>query len=159
MALFTTVTSEKPAPWTFLRSTEAPMAEEPMPASQAKTMEWIGPSWRAAVPDPTSAEEIEDFLPLFASISAVAAVRSPSSFLSSLSRKEATRNDTVAARTTDSVTPMKLLGGTAAQTAMIEPGDAGERRPEPKTTFVATPVMPPRITAATSLGFISTYGK
>ena len=41
MALLTTVTSPCPAAWIFLRSTEAPIAEEPMPASQAKTIERI----------------------------------------------------------------------------------------------------------------------
>ena len=57
---------------------------------------------------------------------------------------------------TERVTPTKLLAGVAIQTAMIEPGDATLRRPESKSWLVATPVMPPRITAAISLGFIRT---
>ena len=76
MALLTTVTSVKPAPWTFLRSTEAPMAEEPMPASQANTIEVIGPV--CSTPEPASAEEATDFLPFIDSMLAVAPPRSPS---------------------------------------------------------------------------------
>ena len=77
MALLTTVTSSNPASWIFLRSTDAPMADEPMPASQAKTIALIGPrAWR---PSPVSAAATDDFLPFSASISAVAAARSTSS--------------------------------------------------------------------------------
>ena len=65
-------------------------------------------------------------------------------------------NETAAAKITDSVTPSRLLGGAWVQTAMIEPGAAGARSPESNVTLVATPVMPPRITARTVLGFIST---
>ena len=36
MDLLVTYTSSRPAPESFLRSTEAPIAEEPIPASQAK---------------------------------------------------------------------------------------------------------------------------
>ena len=42
IARFTTVTSPMPASLIFLRSTEAPIAEEPIPASQANTMLRIG---------------------------------------------------------------------------------------------------------------------
>ncbi len=45
MALLTTVTSVNPAAWILRRRTEAPIADEPMPASQAKTIErtaWPG---------------------------------------------------------------------------------------------------------------------
>jgi hypothetical protein len=42
---------------------------------------------------------------------------------------------------------------------MIEPGAAGARSPESNSTLTKTPDMPPRITAARSFGFISTYGK
>ena len=71
MALLTTVTSVWPAPWIFLRSTEAPIAEEPMPASQAKTMVRIsrvarGGGWHR--PDRRPAPATDDFLPLIASM-------------------------------------------------------------------------------------------
>ena len=69
------------------------------------------------------------------------------------------RSETAAAETTDRVTPTRLDAGACSHTAMIEPGAAGARRPESKSRLVATPVMPPRITARTSFGFISTYGK
>ena len=106
---------------------------------------------------PTSAPATEDFLPLLASIWAVAAARSPSSSpFSILSRKPATAKLTAAARTTDRVTPTKLPAGVAIQTAMIEPGEATLCRPESSSWLVATPVMPPRMTARTIFGFIST---
>ena len=65
IALLTTLTSPWPAAWIFLRSTEAPMAEEPMPASQAKTIERIS---LPAVAAPVRAPATEDFLPLLASM-------------------------------------------------------------------------------------------
>ncbi len=73
-----------------------------------------------------------------------------------MSRKAATRKETPAAATTEAVTPSRLFGGAAAHTAMIDPGEAGERRPEPKTRLVAMPVMPPAMTARISFGFAST---
>ena len=49
-----------------------------------------------------------------------------------------------AASSTERVTPTSCRGRSAAQTAMIEPGAAGARRPASKTTRVKMPVMPPR---------------
>ena len=46
IATFCTSTSAKPAFLILLRSTEAPIALDPMPASQAKTMRWIGSAAR-----------------------------------------------------------------------------------------------------------------
>ena len=127
-----------------------------MPASHANTIDRISLPASA----PARAPAIEDFLPFIASMSAVAAVRSPSSGdLSSLSRIAATENETAPANRTDRVTPTRLDAGACSHTAMIEPGAAGARRPESKSRLVATPVMPPRITARTSFGFIRTYGK
>src|SRR5690625_5793156 len=85
MALLVTSMSSKPAARTFLRSTVAPIAEEPMPASQAKTIFSMGPVWlessaatpaAPAAPPPVRAPETEDFLPFICSIFAVAEVRS-----------------------------------------------------------------------------------
>ena len=76
-----------------------------------------------------------------------------------MSRTDATKNDTAAAATTDSVTPKYMLLGVCAHTARIEPGAAGARRPVSKSMLMAIPVMPPRIVAAISLGLASTYGK
>ena len=103
MAELVTNTSGNPPPWIFLRRTEAPIADEPIPASQAKTMLLIGP---VAAP-PARAAATLDFLPFIASISAVAAARSAStsSERSVLSSNDATRNDTVAAPITDRITP------------------------------------------------------
>ena len=145
------LTSEWPAAWIFLRSTEAPIAEEPMPASQAKTIERTWP-----VRPRSRTSEAIDFLPFIASMEAVAPARSPSSARSSLSRKLATRKQTAAEKMTEQVTPTRLEAGAWSQTAMIEPGAAGARRPESKSRLVATPVMPPRITARISFGFMST---
>ena len=128
------------------------MADEPMPASQANTIEVIGP---VCEPEPASVEEATDFLPFMLSMPAVAAPRSPS-LRSSLSRKPAIRKETAAEAITDRVTPTISPGGDAAQTAMIEPGAAGDRRPASKATFTPTPVMPPPMTAETRIGFIST---
>src|SRR5690625_3631024 len=83
MALLVTSMSSKPAARTFLRSTVAPIAEEPMPASQAKTIFSMGPVWlessaatpaAPAAPPPVRAPETEDFLPFICSIFAVAEV-------------------------------------------------------------------------------------
>ncbi len=109
IALFTTVTSPNPADWIFRRSTEAPIADEPMPASQANTMFLIGPCAAAPAsesPPPTSCDEIEDFLPFICSMDAVAAARS-SSPLSLAARRitAAMRKVTVAAASTARVTP------------------------------------------------------
>lgn len=49
MARLTTSTSLNPAARTFLRSTDAPMAEEPMPASHANTMRRMSSGWSAAI--------------------------------------------------------------------------------------------------------------
>src|SRR3954447_9170561 len=88
IATLTTLTSSKPAFFTLLRRMEAPMALDPMPASQAKTMLWIGPRWEAAscssslasasCSRPVSMPETALFLPFMASMDAVAAARSPS---------------------------------------------------------------------------------
>ena len=73
MALLTTFTSPKPAAWIFLRSTEAPIAEEPMPASQANTMVFTGPA-RVAVPvPPRRPARASEPLPLLASVWLIAA--------------------------------------------------------------------------------------
>ena len=80
---------------TFLRRTDAPIADEPMPASQAKTMLWIGPLWVPAAAPPVSIEEIDDFLPFMASIEAVALVRSVVGLVG-LDRMDATRKVAVA---------------------------------------------------------------
>ena len=49
--------------------------------------------------------------------------------------------------------------GARAIIAKILPGDGGAIKPEPKTTFVKTPAIPPKITAANKNGFIKMYGK
>ena len=77
--LFTTVTSANPASWILLRSTDAPMAEEPMPASQATTI-FVDRALRAGIA-PARAVEATDFLPFIASMGEVRPIRSPSSVL------------------------------------------------------------------------------
>jgi hypothetical protein len=107
---------------------------------------------------PTSADATLDFA-LSASMSAVAACRSPSSSARSVfSSREATRNDT---------RPRRAPTGHAQEAARRglgvdgddRAGAAGARSPDPNSTLMKTPVMPPRMVAAISLGFISTYGK
>ena len=70
-----------------------------------------------------------------------------------------TKNDTVAAAITDIITPSIEVFGVTANMAIIEPGEAGELKPEPKRVRVNTPVIPPKIMAIINLGFINTYGK
>src|SRR5215211_3134004 len=159
MATFTTETSSKPAFLSLLRSTEAPIALEPMPASQAKTILRTGSvrDWASSSSTLVSMDETELSLPFRASICLVAAARSPSSSLLRLARRitEATRNDVAAARRTDRVTPTRLLPGVWAYTAMMEPGAAGARRPAPKITRVRMPTMPPAIVASRVMGILT----
>ena len=110
MALFVTSTSPNPAARTFLRSTVAPIAEEPIPASQAKTIFRIGPvcpeaSAAAPAPAPVSAPATEDFLPFICSIFAVAAPMSPSSCLPIFSSRAASTKLTAAAAATARAMP------------------------------------------------------
>ena len=115
MALFVTSTSSKPAARTFLRSTVAPIAEEPMPASQAKTIFRIGPvcpessaaaaAPAPAAPAPVSAPATEDFLPFICSIFAVAEAMSPSSCLPILRNRAESTKLTAAAPATASAIP------------------------------------------------------
>ncbi|MPN59039.1 hypothetical protein SDC9_206757 [bioreactor metagenome] len=141
----------------------APMALEPIPASQANTMEVMGPSAFLLVA-PREARAA-DFLPLLTSVAAMAADRSPAAPLAisrlreALKMIDATTKVTAAARTTERITPTYDPGAVCARTARKDPGAAGARRPEPKTMLVVTPVIPPRIIAISSVGFISTYGK
>src|SRR3712207_4383770 len=119
MATLTTETSSKPAFLSLLRSTEAPIALDPMPASQAKTILRIGSvrDWASSSSALASRldTELVASLPFRPSICLVAAARSapPSSSFLRLARRitEATRNVVAAARRTERVTPMKLLPG------------------------------------------------
>ena len=63
------------------------------------------------------------------------------------------------ARSTDSITPSILPLAVTSPIAIILPGEAGPTSPVPKSIFVATPVIPPAITAKNNAGFINTYGK
>ena len=89
------------------------MADEPIPASQANTMFWIGPSWPRAA-EPASALEAIDFLPFMSSICEVASIRSPSSLRSIFSRTAPTRKETRAAPKTPTVMPKKSPLGVCA---------------------------------------------
>src|SRR5215510_3126664 len=108
MATLTTPTSSKPAFFSLLRSTEAPMAEDPMPASQANTILRMGSTrsvraWASSCSSWVRTLEIELSLPLSPSIWAVAAARSPSSSRRRLARRmiDPMMNDVVAANSTD----------------------------------------------------------
>ncbi len=127
IALLTTVTPSMPAFLTLLRRTLAPMALEPMPASQANTT--LSTRVAVAVPEPTppkaasvsssergallpSRPEVAAFTsrPLLAWSFAIAALMSPPPFARSRLRlasrkKDATANETAAERTTDRMTP------------------------------------------------------
>ena len=113
MALLVTSMSSNPAARTFLRSTVAPIAEEPMPASQANTMRLMGPvapdsaipEAAPAAPAPVRAPATEDFLPFISSILAVAAARSPSSCLPMRSSSADRAKLTTAAPATASAMP------------------------------------------------------
>src|SRR3954447_11877051 len=180
IATFLTSTSPNPAFLILLRSTEAPIALDPMPASQANTMWWTGlaaVSWWASSVVPwwcspaassasstasswaVSAPATELFFPFIASISAVASARSTVLLRLSLSSSEQMMKDVAQASTTDRMTPTKLPRGVCASTAMIEPGAAGARRPASNSARVPMPTMPPAIVPSSRIGFISTYGK
>ena len=85
------------------------MAEDPMPASQAKTILWIAPVLPAA-----RVELAIDCLPFIDSICDVAAARSPSSLRSVLRSRAATTKETAAAPKTPIVTPRKSPAGVCA---------------------------------------------
>ncbi len=113
IAALVTLTSGNPAALILFRSTEAPIALEPMPASHANTMFLMGPA-RTAVPTPppppapapVSIEETELFLPFISSILDVASFRSTSSLCLVVFRiTEATRKETEVASTTERITP------------------------------------------------------
>lgn len=100
MAAFETFTSDNPAAFSFVRSSDAPIALEPIPASQAKTT-WV-----------VSSLDIY-YLPA-AFIAALDATASDSAPFSSVARSRARvarmitpaiKNETVAERSTDRITP------------------------------------------------------
>ena len=64
--------------------------------------------------------------------------------------------DTAQEITTDKITPIKEAFGVIANTAMMEPGEAGARKPALNNTKVNTPDIPPAITASNKRGFINT---
>ena len=141
------------------------MAEEPMPASQAKTMALISgiePAEAPAAPAAPPAANIpptEDFLPFMASMSAAALARSPSSLLDMRRMAQEIAAETTVAARKPRITPSIWAGGALLMRKMIEPGTAGERRPASKSSSTSTPDMPPRMVAMSSCGFMSTYGK
>ena len=65
----------------------------------------------------------------------------------------------VAESKTEATTPTMLAPGVWINTAMIDPGAAGARRPALKMVRVKMPTMPPEMVASRVNGFISTYGK
>ena len=111
IAELVTLTSVKPAALILLRSTEAPIALEPMPASQAKTMFLIGVGEDG---DAAGAHALTDqglrtpssSCPSGPPSGAVAWSRSSSAgALLAFRITEAIRKDTVVAKSTESVTP------------------------------------------------------
>ena len=160
------MTSSNPAFLSLLRSTEAPIALDPMPASQANTILRIGSTrsvraWASSASSWFSTPEIELSLPFRPSIWAVAAARSPSSSRLRLARRmtEPMRNDVAAANSTDRVTPTRLLPGVWAYTAMIDPGAAGARSPAPKIDQGEDAHHAAGDRGQKVSGFSSTYGK
>ena len=158
MALLVTEMLVRPASCTFLRSTPAPIALEPIPASQA-TM--ILRTWLRSLETSPAASGVAPLDSAFMScIRRVAASISSSSFtLLVFSRIEETTNETAIAAQMAAMFAKYAPFGVIASTARIEPGEAGDTRPPPSTLRVNTPVIPPRITARIRRGFISTYGK
>ena len=64
--------------------------------------------------------------------------------------------ETAVATATESNTPTIEADGVIANTAMIEPGEAGAIKPALNNTKVNTPDAPPAITASNKRGFINT---
>src|SRR5690606_6886660 len=171
-----TVMSSMPAFLNLLRRTLAPIADDPIPASQANTTFWIGVVATAvavavAVVAPVAAREARlesasDDLPLLASVCAIAAASGSPAASAAMSRlREASRigaetgNVTAAERSTDRMTPLWPPGAVWMSTAQIDPGAAGATRPDWKIMFVSTRVAPPAMRPTISSGLASTYGK
>ena len=161
----------RPASFTFLRSTPAPNALEPIPASHATMIlrTWCRSLDRSSVSLRIAGcgSSPEDFPPDFdccfrLCMRRVASARpllSSSPTRTRFSNIEAVRKETSVEARIDSTTPIIEAFGVISSTAKIEPGEAGETRPALNRVRVKTPVMPPRITASSRRGFISTYGK
>ena len=93
-------------------------------------------------------------------VAATLAAKSISSALESAFKIiAATAKEVTAATATPIRTGICPPCGAIAIIAMIDPGEAGARKPAPKACKVKLPVIPPAITAKNNNGFIMTYGK
>ena len=127
-----------------LRNRVAPMAEEPMPASQANTI--LPPS----VLEMTAASEV----PFISRICSLAESRSAVAM-------ERTSGTAMTKETPAAIaTPMMLVtmysGGVMERKAMMEPGEAAEVRPVPVKLNHAMAQALPTMGAMMTLGFMST---
>jgi len=128
---------------------DSPIADEPMPASQANTITFG--SIAAVVFCPLLSAficETNCFAASRASIS--------SSVLSLLTITEAIRKDTTAPTVIPRITGRKPPFGVIASSANILPGDGVATSPALNNTKVKLAATPPPITASSSNGFIST---
>ena len=104
-------------------------------------------------------DSTDDSLPLLAWVCDTASANVSDSFLPRRRISDATRKVTAAEMITESTTPTTLAPGVCSKTAMMLPGAAGARSPEPAITLVSTPLAPPAIIATRRSGRLSTYGK
>ena len=165
MAELVTLTSGKPAALILLRSTEAPIALEPMPASHAKTMFLIGvgedgdAAGAHALTDQGRGNRALLALQGLHPVGGLVEVVFVAGALLAFRITEAIRKDTVVAKQHREGHADVAVACGLGETAMMLPGAAGDRRPAPVTTRVKMPVMPPPIAARIIIGFIRTYGK
>ena len=123
-----------------LRKRVAPMAEDPMPASQAKTI--LPPS----VSDMTAASAV----PFISRSCSLAWSRTATSM--ERTSGTAMANETPAAMTTPTRLVTMQSEGDVERNAMIEPGEAAEVRPAPMRLYQAMAHMLPTVGAMMTLG-------
>ena len=138
------------------RNFVAPIAEEPIPASQANTT-FLTPSVLTA----TGSAPAPVFVP-FASAFLLATSSCASSKLLPLDMRmttDAIPNETAVAISTPTITETMLSLDAIIRYAMIEPGDAGPTSPAFVRLYQKIAAILPAIGAMITSGFISMYGK
>ncbi len=123
-----------------LRKRVAPIAEDPIPASHAKTI--------------LSPKPLDTLAPCTVTLSSSSLTISEARTIGA-----AITNEIPVAIATPIMVKNILLSGVIARKAIIEPGEAGPMRPHPVRENQAIAQKLPTIGAMITLGFIKTYGK
>ena len=136
-----------------LRNLVAPMADEPIPASQAKTTFFTAPEPM----DTLSAGAV----PLASAFMSFILLCASSRFFAPaiLIIGDATRNEIAVAIATPAMLMSMLVFGVMARNAMMEPGAGGPERPAPVRVKNRIAAALPSMGAMMTIGFIRIYGK